>query len=892
VGIRAETEIDGWLRNGGMVVTSSARAARALQGAFHRRRRSEGLAAWATPNILDWETFIRNAWEDLSHDGRVVLNSIQEQALWEKIIHSEHHLPTALTASVHRLASLAMEAHGLLCSYSPKHLRDAARVGWDQDAGAFGKWLSGFDDVCRRSDFLSPGRLPLLLKPILESGSSSRPPLLVAGFDRLLPVQRELLDTWGDWLSLTENEPAVESRFYAALDNQSELEACAYWGSRQLEENPTRRLLVITQDISVRRGEIERAFLRFRKSESAPLFEFSLGIPLTLVAIARGAHLLLRWLDGLLEESEVDWLLSSGLAADPSETAALEACMRALRSQGLQRTRWTVQSFVDQPRISATLPTQWAQRMIAGQRRLKEIGSTPKSPLEWADTVPSLLDGIAGASERTRKSAEFQAYRRWQQALDTAGSLGFDGRRVDWSVFLSDLGRAMEDTLFAPESLDAPIQIAGPVESAGLMADAVWFLGVDEGSWPAAGSMHPLIPSPIQREAGMPHSAPLRDWELSAAITKRLTSSAQVIHFSFAKQKEGTETRPSRLVAQFAGSPVELPPSMAAPPLEKPTNVKFTDFSRIPFKQVSVLGGSSVLTEQSQCPFKAFAIARLGARDWEPAEVGLTAAQRGQLLHAVLHGVWGGPPEGLRSFSELLSHKDLNGFVREHVRRVLKHEVPDSARDRMPRQYLELEEKRLVRVVTEWLAYEADRIPFTVAETEAQRTAEIAGLTVSLRLDRVDRLQDGSLLVIDYKTGDVSPKIWDLPRPDDVQLPLYAGFGIDDDLGGLVFAKVRIGNQEFAGRVDDANANLFSGLKNSSALVKDPMTAEQLIAWREYIEQLARDFLAGRAEVDPRDYPKTCEYCGLQGVCRIRESENQDLLAPENDADSEDAADE
>jgi hypothetical protein len=49
----------------------------------------------------------------------------------------------------------------------------------------------------------------------------------------------------------------------------------------------------------------------------------------------------------------------------------------------------------------------------------------------------------------------------------------------------------------------------------------------------------------------------------------------------------------------------------------------------------------------------------------------------------------------------------------------------------------------------------------------------------SLRLDRIDRLNDGSLLVIDYKTGDVSPKSWDLPRPDDVQLPLYAGFALD-----------------------------------------------------------------------------------------------------------------
>ena len=53
--------------------------------------------------------------------------------------------------------------------------------------------------------------------------------------------------------------------------------------------------------------------------------------------------------------------------------------------------------------------------------------------------------------------------------------------------------------------------------------------------------------------------------------------------------------------------------------------------------------------------------------------------------------------------------------------------------------------------------YEATRVPFTVLETEEKTSVSIAGLTLNLRLDRIDRLNDGSLLVIDYKTGDVSP---------------------------------------------------------------------------------------------------------------------------------------
>jgi RecB family exonuclease len=173
----------------------------------------------------------------------------------------------------------------------------------------------------------------------------------------------------------------------------------------------------------------------------------------------------------------------------------------------------------------------------------------------------------------------------------------------------------------------------------------------------------------------------------------------------------------------------------------------------------------------------------------------------------------------------------------------------------MPRRYLELEAKRLTSLLTEWLDYEAARIDFDVVETEAKRTIHLAGLTFDLRLDRLDRLNDGTLLVVDYKTGAVTPKSWELPRPDDVQLPLYAGFAIKEEetLGGLAFAKVRSGDQSFAGYVGDAKATLIPDLGNTSALVKQPFDAIMLIDWRQHIEQLAEDFLAGRAAVDPRE---------------------------------------
>jgi ATP-dependent helicase/DNAse subunit B len=215
----------------------------------------------------------------------------------------------------------------------------------------------------------------------------------------------------------------------------------------------------------------------------------------------------------------------------------------------------------------------------------------------------------------------------------------------------------------------------------------------------------------------------------------------------------------------------------------------------------------------------------------------------------------------------------------------------------MPRRYLELEEQRLTGLVTEWLDYEVTRVDFEVVATEVKRTVSVAGLTLDLRLDRVDRLRDGSQLVIDYKSGSVSPSSWNLPRPDDVQLPLYAGFALDRDrecLGGLVFAKVRAGDLALTGRVFDPATTLFANLKGTSPLVKNSLTLEQLLDWRDCIEQLARDFLDGHAEVNPREHPRPCERCGLQALCRIQEHQApiEDEDDSGGDSNGEEAGDE
>ena len=890
MGSTSATEIDAWLRAGGLVVTASERTARFLSAAFHRARQSESLTAWPSPNIQDWQIFVRNAWGERVADGRLVLNSIQEQSLWAEIIAAAEPQAAQLLGARDRLAGLAMEALRLLANYAPALLDERARSGWDQDAAAFSSWLNRFDDACGAGKMISAARLPLELIAALRKETSERPPLLLAGFDRILPVQQQVFAAWGNCTQPASAEAASRIAFYAASDPSSEVEVCANWCRQQLAANPQARLLVVTQDLRTRRGEIERAFLRSARIEQ---FEFSLGVPLDQIALARSARLLLGWLNGAVSEHNLDWLISSGYAATRDESQALAAFMRAIRHRNGQRTRWSLGEFIRQ-RPGPALPASWLARITRARRRLLDFGLTARGPLEWADLVPALLKEIGWPDAHVLTSAEFQAHRRWQQAVDECASLGFDGRRIAWTDFLRVLDCNLSETLFAAESQDAPILIAGPAETAGLTADAIWFMGASQDGWPAAGTTHPLLPLAVQRQAAMPHATAQLDWDLAATVTRRLLASAPEVHFSFARQSDGVEMLPSRLVAQFAGPPQMSPAEFNPPPTPAPLTIDFPDATQLPFPAGGIAGGSYILTAQSQCAFKAFATARLCAEDWEPAEAGLTAIERGQLVHDVLHSVWAGPPDGIRSHADLKQISDrLPSFVAEHVRRVLPESLPSRARESMPQPYLELEELRLVHLVAEWLRYELMRVPFTVLETEKKTEASVAGRRLTLRLDRIDRLIDNSLLVVDYKTGAVNPQSWNLPRPDDVQLPLYAGFAIGpgEEAGGLVFAKLRPGerNREFTGRVRRARETLLPNLNGGTNLAKNPLKDEDLRLWRDYIAGLAWDFLAGRADVDPRKYPETCERCCLQPICRVEE--NLPVMADENGEEEEDVDD-
>jgi probable DNA repair protein len=443
--------------------------------------------------------------------------------------------------------------------------------------------------------------------------------------------------------------------------------------------------------------------------------------------------------------------------------------------------------------------------------------------------------------------------------------------RMSFLQAINELKKLCGDTLFQPETQgEAPIQILGVLESAGLELDHLWVSGLTDEAWPLRAQANPFIPVALQKAAGIPQASPETSLALDRRITEGWARAAGEAVFSFYSRDEDRELAPSPLILGFPEAAIPIP---AFPRLrdlifsvKKITTVEDSVGPTVTALQIK--GGTRVLADQAACPFRAFAHWRLSAQAIETPSDGLDASDRGRLLHALMSFLW----KDLRNSSSL---KEDTGPAIDAAAAAAVKEM------KLEGRFAELERSRLMRLAREWLEIEKARPPFEVVAIEEKRNLKFSNIEYEARIDRMDRLvspgAEGHVL-IDYKTSrSPTTKHWDTPRPTDPQLPLYAVTS-KESIAAVAFARVRPGQMRFIGlsREDKALPN-----------VKKTDKWEQLNKeWKQEAEALGKGFASGEAVVDPkRGLAVTCRFCDLHTLCRVYEKVN--VLA-EDDPESED----
>ena len=871
------------------VVCGNPRLARELKLAKAGFETHKGRASWLTPDILPFSAWIGRVWQEYQeHSSQSLpglLTPLQEAAVWEaSIVDDLNRRGAATLLNVPGAAIQARRANAILDDWgqgAPDHEAVGLWVG--EDAMAFREWRKRLQRRCREQGWITTSAVTAVLTGCIDEVVRGLPNRIVfAGFFTLTPEQQRLVDALLRAGIEVTIEPLPVGRALGQrlsfADAGAELETVARW-ARGLLEGGIASVGVVVPDLLENRAYVERKFDEVL--DSSHEYELSVTPSLARVPVIRDALLVLRLLRDTVSIAELEQVLRSpflGKAEDELHTRGI--LVGELRQRG--KPEVSLESLARHSRAVTGL-----DGLLDAALALRAAWPPLQSLARWTVAMSSALTALGWPGDGLRGQAQTRAVEQFQDVLTDLAGLGMIIGSVDINFALSKLERLCAERNVTVSSHRAPIQVMTIDESLGLEFERLWVTGLHDGVWPRSSRPNPFLPGGWQQRHDVPGSSPEHELNFATRVTSMWMAAADDVMFSHPLQQADLGLRASPVLRGLEECDEPPSKSKVATPrqrlqLARPVLESLRDFTAPPVgNDDTIRGGTSVFKNQAACPFRGFAIHRLGAATLDATRVGLDALDRGSLVHDVLALVW----------NRLGGHAELVGCSTTALEALVSDCVDETfagwERRRpglLEGRFADLEHQRLVALINQWLALEKDRAPFVVDASERETYAEVGNIPIRIRPDRIDRLEDGTLFIIDYKTGDVSRNSWFGERIDEPQLPLYctAIDAAEGRVAGVTFASVKIGKIGFAGIAD--RDGLAPGITGAHEL-PDAKTQSPLPpgsdwpgsdwpglkrAWRESLNGVAREFLHGHAAVSPKS-ANSCRYCQIWALCRIRE---------------------
>jgi ATP-dependent helicase/nuclease subunit B len=850
------------------LVTPTRRLAHHLQARHDRESLARGLVIWRTPDIVTWSGLIERMFmldRQASRTSRRWLDDGAARLAWERLVQRDPKVTGVISPD--GLARTAYRSWRLLHDYripleSAEAIDGPEVAVFMRWAEEFAAWLDleGWMDAAGAQDWVDP--------------ASAGPRLRFVGFDELTPGQASFIERVreGGVEVVVEPPPAPGDGtvWVTAPDRDAELDMAARWAARRLDRAAGVNLAIVVPGLAQMRAQVRRVLDRVLAPAAtvcggpAPeshAYQLAAARPLPEQPLVAAA---LAWLSAFAHET--DLAACGGLLRDAfCRAAAQEASSRAALDAWLRRHQ---ASDLSLERLAGRAAHRGCPEMAALlQAGLSARAAWPRRalPSVWSQRFFELLQRV-GWPGAELDSNEHQARQRWQSLLGEFGAHDDVAGPVSAGAALGLLRDLATATLFEPQEIRAPLLVIDPQTCAGMSFDGVWVCGLESGQWPAAMSPDPFLPRSWQVRRGVPGATA----ELTAAESRRtldrLRGSAREVILSVPAFEDEAPLLPSALLTGIAAAPepeLWAPPQLARAVFAARPALVVTADGTMPMLVAGerAAGGAKLLELQAACPFRASAELRLGARALEEPSLGLDAAARGNLVHDVFARLW----RDVRTSAAMQALPAGERAAR--VQAAIAAELVPLRRDAndVLLRLLEIEARWLERHAMLLLDQDLARPPFEVEHVEADRTVELGGLTLQLRIDRVDRLADGSCAVIDYKTGgNAKANAWLDERPSSPQLPLYVEAFGPNNVSAVAFGRVRAGETGFAGLARDPAE--FPGCK---ATPKEFASWDALLAeWHRRLEVLAREFATGDARLAP-DPRRACRYCHLPSLCRI-----------------------
>ncbi|HYP80423.1 MAG TPA: PD-(D/E)XK nuclease family protein [Steroidobacteraceae bacterium] len=862
-GVLMDASIAAALEAGRSVIVPTPQRAAALRWNWARAQRHLGREVWSTPDILTWEAWVESRWEQAQRLGQQQgirrLNRSQQRRLWEQVLRGlAPRLAAGEDLSPHAAALMAAAAA------ATQSLLGLARLAMSDEEVLLVEALVEVRRWCERHGCII---LPLAAPETLAGFVGIQAPLL-AGQQRATSLQLRLAELcWQDTPLLLSPAPVTASeptRHVQAADLESELQACGRWCRDLLEQDPARRLLVVSAlaspSLDMQGAMLWRELSRGTGAAASPvaseLLALEGGQPLVHHRLIADALAALRLQAPLLEWKDLSAVLRSPYLSLAPEMERLRL-ERELARFG--SARWT------RPSLERCLQ-KLSERHHAAARLAQWLGSAPPETQElaratqWAGRYTAWLQAGGFARDVALDSTDAQRLQRWNDLLDEFASLDGVIEPLPQAMAVEALQRLAGEAVHAAESGDAAITLTAQRGAPLAQYDGIWVLGLTSQRWPEPPRPNPYVPLAEQRRCGWDEAGVRQRLEQARWVQAQWQGATPRLVLSHARQEGDIRHRPSSLLPpegeawELARREDGVEPCMAQIAVRgalAPMHIR---------RDAALSRGLQRLRLQQACAFRGQAEIRLGAEQPQRIGEGIPATMRGQLLHVMLEALW----KELGDHGALLrrdepARRALIARAWTHATRELEQRG-----DPMPApRLLAREFARNERVILRVLEMDALRLPFRVEARELELLLPTAGGAMKLRIDRVDIDQAGRRWLLDYKSG--APGIIRLDQgAQPLQLALYeqALAAAGQAVQGVALLSLSPAQAGYAGAAADAG-----GWPGRWKFL--PEWEEARTRWQVEIAQLLDDHLRGSAEVAPlRD---ACRICHLAALCRRAE---------------------
>ncbi|MGH8254524.1 MAG: PD-(D/E)XK nuclease family protein [Steroidobacteraceae bacterium] len=865
------------LEQGGTVVVPNRQRAVAVRLMHTRAKLRAGISAWSSSDVLPFSAWLARIAAQSRHGslrGLRQLGSTEEWLLWrdaaQVACEGVDIMQPASMADALRHSAMLIRDWGLHWPGNPtteswvlaRARAEVLRRCTELEAYAAGDWTRVLRDA-------APQPAPLLFAGCESFGPSLRAALLHVGaefiaVDSAQATRREMTSAGASTV--------------ACAHAGDELRRAAQWCRAGLARNAAARYLVVVPQLLQLRAA---AVLAFDHELNAGASLSGGGEPPFVIEGGRGfdeypmvatALALLRLGGEALPFAELGPVLRSPYwgGGGRAQRASLELLLRDRNAHVADLAH--LAGFSRNQRGDAGLLSADAFEALASAcvtimpRGLRAPASA------WARRFADALVAFQWPGTAELGSDEQQQHERFRELLEELSVLGAGaGPLMTHREAIDLLANMTQRTAFEAASEDVPVTLTDSLDDPLVPYDGIWVTGLGAESWPAPPRPDPFIPVPVQRAAALPHASAQGQHSLALLSMQAWRRSAAQLVLSWPETDGDVVLQPSSLVAAPRGrdDPFAAPPPLADPLLsalrrdtvrEARPSQRALEWDR----QRALPKGTRTLELQSLCPFRATAELRLDAAPVAEPVPGFDRRERGHILHRALQRVWDELRDSRTLRAQVARPEGLAPLVQAACAQSMRESLSRRAQP-LPLPLVQNELQRLDALITEMLQQECERsgvAEFSVAQAEQAQQGALAGVPLRVRMDRLDRLDDGRHIVIDYKSGrDTAFRPLD-DRPHQPQLLAYALLAAAE-VAGVAAVHLR------AGKVAWRGAAAEPALLPSLIAVRGPSLPwnEQLAHWRTVIDRLVEQFVSGTSDVDPR--AGACRLCHLPALCRI-----------------------